>query len=40
MRIVQKPEEFEAMLESSKHEAINSFGDDKVLIEKYLVTPR
>lgn len=40
MRIVHKPEEFEAMLESSKNEARNSFGDDKVLVEKYLVKPR
>ncbi|KAJ1957419.1 hypothetical protein GGI12_005032, partial [Dipsacomyces acuminosporus] len=40
MRIVQKPEDFEMMLESSKREAIKSFSDDKVLIEKYLTTPR
>ncbi|KAJ1998766.1 hypothetical protein GGI04_004859, partial [Coemansia thaxteri] len=40
MRIVHKPEDFEMMLESSKREAIKSFGDDKVLVEKYLTTPR
>ncbi|KAJ1945532.1 hypothetical protein EC988_005735, partial [Linderina pennispora] len=40
MRIVNKPEEFEMMLDSSKREAIKSFGDDKVLVEKYLTTPR
>jgi 3-methylcrotonyl-CoA carboxylase alpha subunit len=28
------------MLESSKRESIKSFGDDKVLVEKYLVRPR
>ncbi|KAJ3040337.1 Methylcrotonoyl-CoA carboxylase subunit alpha, mitochondrial [Rhizophlyctis rosea] len=40
MRIVDKPEDFELMLESSRREAIKSFGDDKVLVEKYLVRPR
>ncbi|KAJ1547461.1 hypothetical protein HK096_002805, partial [Nowakowskiella sp. JEL0078] len=40
MRIVENPIDFEMMLESSKREAIKSFGDDKVLIEKYLVQPR
>ena len=40
MRIVDKPEDFEIMLESSKREATKSFGDDTVLIEKYLTTPR
>ncbi|KAG2178908.1 hypothetical protein INT43_001755 [Umbelopsis isabellina] len=40
MRIVNRPEEFLEMLESSKRESIKSFGDDKVLVEKYLVRPR
>lgn len=40
MRIVRSPSEFEEMLESSKRESIKSFGDDKVLIEKYLERPR
>ncbi|KAF9437491.1 Methylcrotonoyl-CoA carboxylase subunit alpha, mitochondrial [Entomortierella beljakovae] len=40
MRIVERPEDFEIMLESSRREAMKSFSDDKVLIEKYLVTPR
>ncbi|KAJ2098199.1 hypothetical protein IW146_002389 [Coemansia sp. RSA 922] len=40
MRIVRGPEEFEMMLESSRREATKSFGDDKVLVEKYLTTPR
>ncbi|KAG0166111.1 Methylcrotonoyl-CoA carboxylase subunit alpha, mitochondrial [Apophysomyces sp. BC1034] len=40
MRIVRSPSEFEEMLESSKNESIKSFGDDVVLIEKYLERPR
>ncbi|KAK4508839.1 uncharacterized protein ATC70_013462 [Mucor velutinosus] len=40
MRIVRSPSEFEEMLESSKRESIKSFGDDKVLVEKYLERPR
>ncbi|ORY97946.1 carbamoyl-phosphate synthase L chain, ATP binding domain-domain-containing protein [Syncephalastrum racemosum] len=40
MRIVRSPSEFEEMLESSKNESIKSFGDDKVLVEKYLERPR
>ncbi|CEG76143.1 Putative 3-methylcrotonyl-CoA carboxylase alpha subunit [Rhizopus microsporus] len=40
MRIVRSPAEFEEMLESSKRESIKSFGDDKVLVEKYLERPR
>ncbi|KAI8055840.1 3-methylcrotonoyl-CoA carboxylase subunit alpha [Syncephalis plumigaleata] len=33
MRIVEKPEDFEEMLASSKREAIKSFGDDQVHVE-------
>ncbi|KAG0057775.1 Methylcrotonoyl-CoA carboxylase subunit alpha, mitochondrial [Gryganskiella cystojenkinii] len=40
MRIVDTPEDFQSMLESSRREAMKSFSDDKVLVEKYLVTPR
>ncbi|KAJ3048724.1 hypothetical protein HK097_010262 [Rhizophlyctis rosea] len=40
MRIVDKAEDFELMLESSRREAIKHFADDKVLVEKYLVRPR
>ncbi|KAI8987177.1 carbamoyl-phosphate synthase L chain, ATP binding domain-containing protein [Pilobolus umbonatus] len=40
MRIVRGPSEFEEMLESSKRESIKSFGDDRVLVEKYLERPR
>jgi 3-methylcrotonyl-CoA carboxylase alpha subunit len=40
MRAVDKAEDFESALASCKREAINSFGDDAVLIEKYVQRPR
>ena len=40
MRIVEKSADFSAALASCKREAINSFGDDAVLIEKYVQRPR
>ncbi|UUC94314.1 acetyl/propionyl/methylcrotonyl-CoA carboxylase subunit alpha [Comamonas sp. C11] len=40
MRLVEKSEYFAASLESCKREAINSFGNDAVLIEKYVLRPR
>ncbi len=40
MRIVEKPEEFAAALASCRREAAASFGDDRVLVEKYLLRPR
>ena len=40
MRVVERSEDFTAALASCKREAISSFGDDKVLIEKYLTRPR
>ncbi|MDY0106742.1 MAG: acetyl/propionyl/methylcrotonyl-CoA carboxylase subunit alpha [Giesbergeria sp.] len=40
MRAVDKAEDFAAALQSCKREAINSFGDDAVLIEKYVQRPR
>jgi 3-methylcrotonyl-CoA carboxylase alpha subunit len=40
MRIVEKTADFKAALASCKREALNSFRDDKVLIEKYLTQPR
>jgi 3-methylcrotonyl-CoA carboxylase alpha subunit len=36
MRVVERSEDFKAALASCKREAISSFGDDKVLAEKYL----
>jgi 3-methylcrotonyl-CoA carboxylase alpha subunit len=40
MRVVDKAEDFAAALASCKREAVNSFGDDAVLIEKYVQRPR
>ena len=40
MRAVDRIEDFAAALASCKREAINSFGDDAVLIEKYVQRPR
>ena len=40
MRIVEKAEDFAAALDSCKREAINSFGSDAVLVEKYVQRPR
>src|SRR5262249_54023118 len=40
MRIVERPRDFEAALASAKREAASSFGDDTVLLEKYLTEPR
>jgi 3-methylcrotonyl-CoA carboxylase alpha subunit len=40
MRIVTRGDEFEAALASCKREAINSFGSDAVLIERYVTRPR
>jgi 3-methylcrotonyl-CoA carboxylase alpha subunit len=40
MRAVEKGEDFAAALASCKREAINSFGSDAVLVEKYAQRPR
>jgi 3-methylcrotonyl-CoA carboxylase alpha subunit len=40
MRAVERAEDFDAALASCKREAISSFGDDAVLIEKYVQRPR
>lgn len=40
MRIVHNESEFIENLDGAKSEALKSFGDDKVLIEKYLMNPR
>jgi 3-methylcrotonyl-CoA carboxylase alpha subunit len=40
MRVVERSGDFAAALASCKREAISSFGDDKVLAEKYLQRPR
>ena len=40
MRIVQTAADFRAQLDSAKSEARNSFGDDVMLVEKYITRPR
>ncbi len=40
MRLVERSEDFPDALASCKREAISSFGDDHVLIEKYITKPR
>ncbi len=40
MRVVERSADFAASLASCQREARSSFGDDKVLVEKYLVRPR
>ena len=40
MRIVTQDHDFEAALASCRREAMGSFGDDAVLIERYLSRPR
>jgi 3-methylcrotonyl-CoA carboxylase alpha subunit len=40
MRRVDAAKDFQDALESCKREAASSFGDDRVLIEKYILSPR
>ncbi|WP_420549491.1 acetyl/propionyl/methylcrotonyl-CoA carboxylase subunit alpha [Curvivirga sp.] len=40
MRLVEKSDDFLDALDSCKREAISSFGDDLVLIEKFVTNPR
>lgn len=40
MRRVERHADFDEALESAKREASSSFGDDRVLIEKYVSSPR
>src|SRR5438132_35237 len=40
MRRVDAPGEFDDALDSAKREAASAFGDDRVLIEKYILSPR
>ncbi len=40
MRIVNGPESFVTELQSCRREAASSFGDDRVLLERYLLKPR
>ena len=40
MRIVEQERDFFSALDQAQSEALHSFGDDRVLVEKYLVSPR
>ena len=40
MRIVNKRQQLESNLKAAQSEALNSFGDDRVFIEKYITNPR
>lgn len=40
MRIVFNSNEFSEMLQSAKRESSKSFGDDNVLLEKYIIRSR
>ena len=40
MRRVDRAVDFDAALESARREAQNAFGDDRVLLERYVVNPR
>ncbi|OZG73384.1 hypothetical protein BTA51_10165 [Hahella sp. CCB-MM4] len=40
MRAVEAASEFEDALQAAKREALNAFGDDKVLLEKLIIQPR
>ena len=40
MRRVDRPEDFQEALQSCRRESLSSFGDDRMLIEKYVLQPR
>jgi len=40
MRVVENESEIAAGISASKREGLNSFGDDKLLVEKYITRPR
>jgi 3-methylcrotonyl-CoA carboxylase alpha subunit len=40
MRIVEKPADLRSALDAAAREAASSFGDDRLLLEKYLAQPR
>lgn len=40
MRVVWQQNGFESALAAAKREALASFGDDRILVEKYLINPR
>ncbi|WP_329055546.1 acetyl/propionyl/methylcrotonyl-CoA carboxylase subunit alpha [Amycolatopsis sp. NBC_01488] len=40
MRLVHAPDELDAAIESARREAKSSFGDDTLLLERFVTTPR
>jgi 3-methylcrotonyl-CoA carboxylase alpha subunit len=40
MRVVEQPRDFDAAVVAARREAAAAFGDDRVLLEKYLIHPR
>ena len=40
MRIVRDENEFQTQLDAARREALNSCGDDRMLVEKYVENPR
>ena len=40
IRIVRSPEEFDAALAAARTEALRSFGDDRIIVERYIERPR
>ncbi len=40
MRVVEKPEEFDEQMDRAVSEAVSSFGDGSVFIEKYITSPK
>ena len=40
MRIVERPADLDSAIDGAKREALASFGDDQVLVERYLTRPR
>lgn len=40
MRVVESPDELEANIEACQREALASFGDGRILLERFLRTPR
>ncbi len=40
MRVVERPAAFAAALAAARREASSAFGDDRMLVERYLVRPR